>query len=153
MMTGVAPRQNVAFLPSSLRSACIGFCCLLAATGCNSQPKDMPKIAPVKGTVTMDGEPLPHVDVTFFSEEGGQVAGGTTNDAGGYELRFSGRHMGAKIGPNTVRITTPPSPEVPGAPAWKEKVPAKYNSKSQLKADVKPGPEPNTFDFELTSKK
>lgn len=134
------------------RLACAGVCCLVLAVGCNPRPKGMPDLAPVKGTVTMDGTPLAKVDVTFFSEAGGQVACGTTDDAGVYELRFSGKHMGAKIGPNTVRITTPPTPEVPGAPVWKEKVPAKYNSKSELKADVKPGPAPNTIDFELKSK-
>lgn len=143
-----------AFRPTRgfITTACVATCCFLIAAGCNPRPKDMPEIAPVKGTVTMDGQPLPKVDVTFFSEVGGQVSAGTTDDAGMYELRFSGRHMGAKIGPNTVRITTPPAQEIPGEPPWKEKVPAKYNRKSELKADVKPGPEPNTIDFELKSK-
>ena len=129
----------------------VAWCCLLLAAGCNAKAKGPPQLAPVTGTITMDGEPAAKVDVTFFSEEGGQVSGGTTDESGKYELRFSGRLMGAKIGPNTVRITTPPSPEVPGAPVWKEKIPLRYNSKSDLKADVKQGP--NTIDFELTSKK
>jgi hypothetical protein len=135
----------------ALRLAGVAACSLLVAAGCNTRPKGMPDLAPVKGTVTLDGQPLAQVDVTFFSEVGGQVAGGSTDDSGAYELRFSGKHMGAKIGPNTVRITTPLQ-EIPGAPAWKEKVPARYNTKSELKADVKPGSEPNTIDFELKSK-
>lgn len=142
-----SPRSDVtAILP-----AFAVLCSLGLAAGCAQKPKDLPDLAPVTGTVTMDGEPLAGVDVTFSSEVGGQVSGGTTDDTGRYELRYSGRLMGAKIGPHTVQITTPLR-EVPGEPAWKEKVPAKYNRKTELKADVKPGPAPNTIDFELKSK-
>lgn len=151
MQTGPLPRLNAVFLRLAVRAGVAAMCCLPVAVGCNPRAKEKPTLAPVKGTVTMDGQPLAKVDVTFFSDEGGQVASGATDDSGVYELRFSGRDLGAKIGPNTVRITTPLE-EIPGAPAWKEKVPAKYNSKSQLKADVKPGPQPNTIDFELKSK-
>ena len=34
----------------------------LILTGCSSGPGDMPKIAPVTGVVTIDGQPLPEAE-------------------------------------------------------------------------------------------
>jgi len=120
----------------------------LVSMGCAQKPKGMPDLAPVTGVVTMDGAPLPRVTVAFTNDANGQVAFGGTDDSGKFELIYSGRHKGASIGMNTVRITT--STENPVGPEWKDPVPAKYNKKTELKADVQPGGA--LIDFELTSK-
>jgi len=129
-------------------------CCLVmgGATmligGCAQKPKGMPDLAPVSGVVTLDGQPLPKVTVAFTNDATGQVSFGGTDGSGKFELIYSGRHKGASIGMNTVRITT--STENPVGPEWKDPVPAKYNKKTELKAEVVPGG--TLIDFELTSK-
>lgn len=121
---------------------------MLVAAGCAQKPKGMPDLAPVTGVVTMDGKPLPKVTVAFTNDANGQVSFGGTDDAGKFELTYSGRHKGASIGANTVRITT--STDNPVGPEWKDPIPAKYNKKTELKADVQPGGV--LIDFELSSK-
>ena len=122
-------------------------CGLLLATGCAQKTKGMPDLAPVTGTVTLDGQPLATATISF-STPNGQVSVGGLDGGGRYELRYSGPYKGAAIGPNTVSISS--RTDNPMGPNWKDPIPAKYNKKSELKVDVKPGP--NTFDFELTSK-
>lgn len=120
---------------------------LLCSAGCGGgAPSDSPELGTVTGVVTLNGNPLPNVSVTFQPEEGKPSFGGT-NDAGVYELVYSKDANGAKIGQHTVRITTPTEgPEDVG----KDPIPAQYNTKSTLKKEVKAGA--NQIDFDLTSK-
>lgn len=134
---------------------------LLVQLGCN--PVDQPDLGQVTGTITLDGKPLAGVAVVFQPDDG-RPARGTTNSEGQYELTYIRDTKGAKVGPNRVEIA--PSEEgeeeadveygddeVQSAPnrsaSKKPAVPARYNTKSELKVDVKPGE--NTFDFQLES--
>jgi hypothetical protein len=125
-------------------------CCLgliVFAVGCGG-PKN---VGGVTGTVTLGGQPVADALVTFSpTAEGGSSGVGKTDSAGKYTLGYSAGVQGAHEGENLVRITTyqeadpdsdPPQPAVP------EKIPAKYNVKSDLKVEVKPGS--NTIDFPL----
>lgn len=134
---------------------------LLSLTGCGG-PGDQPELGQVSGTVTLDGKPLRGIEVVFYPDSG-RPARGRTNSEGKYELRYIRDTMGAKVGHNRVEIApneegedSPESeadadgpadkpPVKPGKPV----VPARYNTKSELEADVKPGE--NTFDFALES--
>lgn len=127
---------------AALWSACVLFSC-----GCSAKPKDMPELGAVTGTVTLDGKPLDKVTVVFESESG-RSAFGSTDASGRYELLYSGNAKGAVLGPNKVVINT--QLDAPPGPEWKDPVPARYNAKSELKADVVAGK--NTFDFPLESK-
>ncbi|MCI0360345.1 MAG: carboxypeptidase-like regulatory domain-containing protein [Planctomycetaceae bacterium] len=108
-------------------------------------------VGSVSGTVTLNGQPLPDAIITFSpTAEGGSSGVGTTDSAGQYTLSYAAGVRGAQEGENMVRITTyreaepdadPPKPAVP------EKVPARYNAKTELKVEVKSGS--NTFDFPL----
>lgn len=120
-------------------------CCLSLVAGCNPPPKGLPDLAPVSGVVTLGGAPVANATVVFTSEQGDQVAFGPTDDSGNYSLTYSGRYKGAAIGANRVMIKT--NTDGPPAPNWKDPIPAKYNVKSELKADVQKGP--NTIDFKL----
>ncbi len=73
-----------------------------------------------------------------------------TDASGEYSLQYTREAPGAEIGEHTVKITTyqpaipdsePPRVEVP------EKIPLKYNYKTELIKEVKSGS--NTIDFEL----
>jgi hypothetical protein len=131
---------------------------VLGVAGCSSRPADEPPLGRVRGTVTMDGQPLAGVDVVFAPEKG-RPSMATTDAYGHYDMWYINRTMGAKVGPHKVfiRPTDMPPEEAAangssgGAPvAPPPKIPSKYNKRSTLTAEVKAGR--NTFDFALESK-
>lgn len=112
----------------------------LALAGCGSS-----QFGGVHGRVTLDGEPLAGATVEF-SPEGGSPAYGVTDQDGKYQLLFSSEQQGAPIGTNRVRITSFNEAE----PRIKERVPLKYNRKSELTRDVGRGQQ--EFNFDLSTK-
>lgn len=140
-----------------------GFLCLLSlsVSGCGPS-SDQPQLGLVTGTITLDGKPLYGVSVVFAPEKG-RPARGRTDLNGKYELTYIHETKGTKVGPNRVEIATneedlqdeeeqATAGENTGPAVVREKlrIPARYNTKSELKADVKPGE--NVFNFELDSK-
>lgn len=121
---------------------------LLCSFGCGRG--DLPELAPVTGTVTLDGAPFPNAAVYFHtqSEKGGRPSSAVTDADGKYELEYMGGVKGAHIGMNKVEISTQWPDGEPGV-GESEKIPEKYNSKSTLTADVKD--QRNVFDFPLES--
>lgn len=134
---------------------------LLSVAGCGG-PGDQPELGQVQGTITFDGKPLSGVAVVF-QPDSGRPANGFTDAEGKYELTYIRDIRGTKVGQNRVEVA--PSEEAEddadallSADSLETKrpvisgrltIPAKYNTASELKADVKPGE--NTFDFELNS--
>jgi hypothetical protein len=102
-------------------------------------------VAPVSGTVKLDGKPLAYADVTFQLVEGGRPAVARTDENGHYELMFKRAQPGAIVGTHTVRIYV--SPEVVPNPP---KIPPQYDTQSELQREVKAG-EDNVFDFDIDS--
>jgi hypothetical protein len=116
-----------------------------------------PTLAPVKGKVTMGGQPLKNVDVIFQPEQGGQPAIGKTDDSGSYSVFTAGK-AGAMPGKHKVAITSAPDPvttqdssaemrsddpayeaqatsnaaDYQKKKAAKDQIPEKYNSKTEL---------------------
>ncbi|QDV71091.1 hypothetical protein Poly24_48240 [Rosistilla carotiformis] len=123
----------------SLPVAILAICCL----GCS---EDGPELGAVTGTVTLDGQPLSGALVTL-APESGRSSSGRTDEAGHYELKFTFDRAGAHVGSHLVRITTAGNPE--SEARSEEKLPARYNSETELKAQVESGS--NQLDFELTS--
>jgi len=105
----------------------------------------------VTGTVTMAGKPLEGAEVVF-SPPSGRPSMGLTDSSGKYELTYIRDTKGAVPGTHKVRITTRPESVADdySGPAFKEPIPAKYNTDTTLTADVKAGE--NTFNFELESR-
>ena len=134
---------------------------LLSSSGCGG-PSDQPELGQVSGTITLDGKPLGGVAVVF-QPDNGRPATGVTDKDGKYELRYIRDTMGTKIGHNRVEIapqegeddpaeavTDEAGPSAqPPSPSRKPRIPARYNIRSELEADVKPGE--NTFNFDLES--
>jgi hypothetical protein len=112
-----------------------------------------PEIARVKGTVTMDGQPLSNATVVFIPPNG-RPSAARTNQEGNYVLNFSGGRKGAIPGLNRIRITTLADPSVDeegnSIPGQKETIPMRYNQMSELEFDVEDGKE-NTANFDLES--
>lgn len=126
--------------------------CVLAAIpllslGCGPSG---PEIASVEGTVTLDDKPLEGALVMFYPKAGGRPAAGRTDASGHYELQYSQGRSGALPGEHDVTISTvrdgDPDAGVDSAP---ERLPAKYNVKSELTATVET--DDNVIDFKLDS--
>lgn len=132
---------------------------LLVAPGCTGWGK----FTPVSGKVTLNGEPLVRATVSFIpvakpgSLEAGEGSAGKTNDQGQFTLTTSTGKKGALVGRHRVSIsaldqragehdTRPPRGGWPKA----DKVPIRYNSKSELTFDV-PSAGTHNANFELTS--
>jgi len=128
---------------SSWRWMCVGIlsAVILSSIGCGRS--DLPPLGRVRGTVTLDGKPLSGVVVTFQPEKG-RPAVANTDSNGNYDVIYTEGVKGANVGPNTVRVLWPDG-ESGGPP-----IPDKYNAKTTLKFDVKPGN--NTFDIKMESK-
>lgn len=139
-----------------------GFLLVGTLLGCGS---DLPEIGEVTGTVTLDGKPVKDAKVIYSSDHA-RTSYGKTDDEGKYELTYIRNIKGAAIGSHTVSITTggeededeeQPNEEKEGntgngpdggdTKMKAETIPAKYNSKTTLTAEVKPGD--NTIDFTL----
>ncbi|EAQ80727.1 hypothetical protein DSM3645_11941 [Blastopirellula marina DSM 3645] len=119
--------------------------------GCG--PRGDKEIVEVEGTITLDGQPLPGATVLFVPGKS-RPSGGRTDENGHYELHYTDRQKGARIGLNRVQITTAqgPSETADGQPiaAIAERIPAQYNAASTLQFNVS-GDQANVADFDLSS--
>ncbi|WP_207395214.1 carboxypeptidase regulatory-like domain-containing protein [Bremerella alba] len=120
--------------------------------GCSKPPG--PETGYVSGVVTLDGNPVGNAIVNFEPVDG-RPSVGFTDANGNYELIYTANRDGALLGKHQVRITSAESSgggegDQPLVVASKETIPAKYNLKSELTAQVESGS--NSIDFELKSK-
>lgn len=111
-----------------------------AVGGCDGNMK----VAPVSGTVTLDGEPLEQASVLFQPEKG-RPSFGVTDSDGKYSLTYSRDQTGAEVGECTVKISTAMQPEE-GERKPTEKIPERY-AKQPIKVQVEPTR--NTIDIKL----
>lgn len=83
-------------------------CVVTLGCGGPERKSEWPVTHPVSGVITIDGEPMPNVMVSFSPASGQYAARGRTNDAGEYELRtfFSPQHddVGAAAGEYAVTM-------------------------------------------------
>lgn len=119
-------------------------CSLALMIGCGSESG----LAPVKGRVLMNGQPLAGAAVMFHPEGGGMPATGVTDSNGDFEMETS-QVKGAAIGKNNVSVSKQVNAESNRKTeeseivAMKSLTPPKYASPqtSGLSVDVKPGME------------
>lgn len=109
-------------------------------------------VGEVGGTVTLGGKPLAGAWVTFQPENGTRPSVARTDDAGRYELVRTEQVKGAAVGRHKVSITSGGESDDEGKKprVAAERVPARYNVKSELVREVKPGR--NEVDFELDAR-
>lgn len=111
---------------------------LLFAAGCSRGD-----FGEVSGKVNFGGKPFAGATLEFQPDDG-SPSYGKTNDKGEYSLSYSGERSGAEVGNHTVRIT---GYNERISRRMKEPIPARFNSESELKREVKPGRQ--RFDFDL----
>ncbi|MEM9659403.1 MAG: hypothetical protein AAF961_13680 [Planctomycetota bacterium] len=130
---------------------------LCGVAGCGSSQFDL---VPVSGVVTLDGEPLAGGVINFQpNAPAGQTTGGPgssshTDDEGRFEMETIQGEPGAVVGTHKVRIYSF-SPETPiasdsDAGPSKERVPHRYNYRSELTFEVPVGGT-DAADFKLTT--
>ncbi|MED5400619.1 MAG: hypothetical protein VX669_09505 [Planctomycetota bacterium] len=115
-----------------------------------SDGTQLPSLASVTGTITLDGKPLPGATVRFepvadindISKNSIGGSAGRTDDEGYYSLAYAGGHDGAVVGTHTVRINKTDKEGL-------ETLGKKYHLASQIKHEVKAGS--NTINLTLTS--
>lgn len=129
------------------RLACLAFTLIFA--GCNRGPA----MGKISGEVTMDGQPLKEGRILFTPEDGqGQTGGGTIAD-GKFLVEVRPAKMKVQINASKVVGKRPAYEGVPNSPMddiVQEIIPKRYNDQTELKQDVKAGPQ--TVKFELHSK-
>ena len=120
--------------------------------GC-SGGEEGPKLLPVTGTVTLDGEPIPDASILFKDPTGKNKSYFASVKDGAYSTKM-------EVGKRKVLISDNRQSKdkmVDNAagtgkePAMEQYLPAEYNEKSTLKIDVVSGGE-NQFPFDLKSK-
>lgn len=119
---------------------------VLAVGGCDSAPK----LYEVTGAVTIDGQPVPDGDIIFLPADTGAAPEPDKVVDGRYTVR-------ARAGFKKVSVSA--SKIIPGGargggnePVPEEYIPERYNSRTELTAEVTPDGA-NVFDFTLTTKK
>lgn len=129
---------------------CLGTLLLAFSVGCTGNaPKS------VSGKVTLDGEPVKGGSVVFLPADVNGTKGAAEIIDGSYLI---GGDSGLKPGKYRVEISwfKPTGRKIPSAdPGFttdetREVIPAKYNTNSELKADI--GARENTHNFTLTTK-
>jgi hypothetical protein len=108
-------------------------------------------VAPVSGTVTLDGNPLADATVSFQpvaqTDDGlaGELSVGKTGADGKFTLKTTNDQDGAVVGQHVVRITTAQwknsdeSDNPDQIQASEEILPTKYNSQTELEFEVPVG--------------
>jgi len=146
----------------TVRPCLLGVPLLLVGLGCGKDPY---KVAPVSGTVTLDGRPLANTWVTFMpvgtkeSPDPGPTSSGKTDAQGRYTLAIEPGRPGAVVGKHKVAINTlggggdtkGDDRDAGGPRQPREKLPDVYNYKTTLTADV-PAGGTEAANFELKSR-
>lgn len=120
----------------------------LCQSGCGRG--DIPELAPVTGTILLDGKPFVNASVQFYPAKGGRPGTGNTDAEGKYEITYLHGVKGAHLGTNRVEVSFV-WPDGEPTPGVIDPVGSKYGNTSTLTADVKDGD--NVFDFSLESLK
>jgi len=83
----------------------------LVLVGCGGAASTRPELATVKGTLLLDGKPVPHAMIEFAPESGGVSTGQSAAD-GTFTLAYRDGTPGAAIGKHRVTVTAGgPTPE------------------------------------------
>jgi len=101
------------------------------ATGCSGDPAYGPPLAPVFGTVTLDGRPLEGATIVFMPKGDGTMSMAVSDPAGKYVMRTGSGREGAVVGEHNVTVQLaigpPPAPVTPVddglAPALPNEIP------------------------------
>ncbi|QDT25923.1 hypothetical protein Pan153_26280 [Gimesia panareensis] len=113
-----------------------------------------PTTYPVTGKVTVDGEPLAEGNVIFRDAEGKAASGAGKIEQGTFSFETVAGKKAVVITANREipgKTVAGGAPDEPPVPAVEQYLPAEYNEKTTLEAEVSEAG-PNEFTFELKTK-
>ncbi|MCA9028924.1 MAG: carboxypeptidase regulatory-like domain-containing protein [Planctomycetaceae bacterium] len=110
---------------------------------------DLPELAEVEGTVTLDGQPLEGVLVSFYPADEARPGTGVTDAEGHYELEYLYGEEGTKVGQSRVEVTTI-WPDGEPNPGEVDRVPAQYQGRNSI-LSFNVQPDDNVFDIPMES--
>lgn len=116
------------------------------ATGCSNEPR----LYVVKGKVALDGQAVPEGDILFASPAGDRGPDAARIKDGMYELKTTEGKKRVEISASKIRPGG--ARGAGGEPVPEEYIPERYNSQSELSAEVQPTAA-NDIDFDLRSQK
>jgi len=135
---------------------------LLIGCGGGAKPDVIPSLEPVGGKVTLDGNPVDGISVTFFPGEGnkGNPSTGSTDASGKYTLQHRSGKEGVPAGDYVVLFSKLTQPDGTPIPKDKtaadvgavEKIPDQYRQLDNRANAVVVPKGGKTFDFDLKSK-
>jgi hypothetical protein len=131
-----------------LKRVALGLWVVAICAGCGSEG---PELGEVTGIVTLDGKPLPTVEVVFQPQAGGRPSAAYTDKEGRFTMVYTLDREGVLLGTQEVFLRPVPSAELAVNPELTEppsRFPRKYTQVFET-VEVKPGQ--NEFKFELTS--
>lgn len=110
--------------------------------GCGSNSSPVGPITPVKGKVTLKGQPVTSGSITFESDRTTHEARGDINSDGTFTLTTSKQDDGAEIGTHRVQLSR-------GSKAGKTAVPGKYFNYATSKVEVEVAPDKTDYAIDL----
>ena len=121
-------------------------CAAAALSGCGAPT------ATVEGTVTVDGRPMPSGVVSYAPADGQGPPVTATVENGKYHLRTVPGKASVRISEPVVTGQRPQynGPNAPMMDITEERLPERYNAKTELSVDLKGGD--NTKDWSVESK-
>lgn len=120
---------------------------IFAAGGCSSA--DDPGV-PVSGQVTLDGQPLPGGTIDFLPTDGQGASAGAQIVDGAYEAHVPPGAKQVTIVAQREDTDGKASADPHAGPRMEQYLPARYNSRTELKAEIPEGGA-DGISFELTS--
>lgn len=119
---------------------------LLPALGCGRGD-----VAVVKGQVNLNQQPLAGARVQFQPLAGNRPSSAITDGEGKFALQYALDQAGAEIGRHRVEIRLERTVLTPEGQEYTlpDVVPVKYNARTTLESEVRPGS--NELNFDLTS--
>lgn len=135
-------------------------CLVVLIVGCSRN--DIPKLATVDGTITLNGKPLSGATVSFIptGSTHGMGANGHTDKAGKYELKTRSGDKGAPPGEYRIVVTKMVMPDgsdlsidstvAPINSPAKQILPAKYSMRDKTVLRAKVGDRASIIDFPLS---
>ncbi len=108
-----------------------------------------PKLYPVSGSISLDGQPVSDGDILFLSADGARGPDPGQIKNGKYELKTTAGSKRVQISVSKIRPGG--ARGAGGEPVPEEYIPARFNLESELTADVQKAAE-NVANFDLKSK-
>ena len=140
------------------------FCLSLAGlflASCGSDDANLPELTPVKGTVTLNGEPASGVTIILYPESGAKnTAYGISDESGQYSIKHRSGAEGVEPGQYAVTFSKMVMPDgspmekgaEPAAVGAKEALPRQYTNPQYTKEKVNVQKTQDTYDFALKGK-